>query len=92
MPSFLQVSFFSDAEETSSTPKADVLFVPRENPRALFIRQSEQPSSPSVLAKYGSDVRELATPLQKSSKFYVNEALCASAVHNFCALNALPYF
>ncbi|GFZ18294.1 nucleoporin autopeptidase [Actinidia rufa] len=34
--------FFSDDEETPSTPKADALFIPRENPRALVIRPLEQ--------------------------------------------------
>lgn len=37
-----KVPFFSDDEETPSTPKADALFVPRENPRALVIRPLEQ--------------------------------------------------
>ncbi|CAI9298251.1 unnamed protein product [Lactuca saligna] len=37
-----QVSFFSDDEETTSTPKADALFIPRENPRALVIRPLKQ--------------------------------------------------
>lgn len=38
----MQVPFFSDDEETPSTPKADALFIPRENPRALVIRPLEQ--------------------------------------------------
>lgn len=38
----MQVPFFSDDEETPSTPKADALFIPRENPRALIIRPTEQ--------------------------------------------------
>ncbi|XP_057522395.1 nuclear pore complex protein NUP98A-like isoform X2 [Amaranthus tricolor] len=33
-----RVPFFSDDDEAPSTPKADALFVPRENPRALIIR------------------------------------------------------
>lgn len=37
-----KVPFFSEDEETPSTPKADALFIPRENPRALVIRPSEQ--------------------------------------------------
>ncbi|EPS70588.1 hypothetical protein M569_04169, partial [Genlisea aurea] len=37
-----QVPFFSDAEEIPSTPKADALFVPRENPRALVVRPIDQ--------------------------------------------------
>ncbi|KAK4741264.1 hypothetical protein SAY87_024852 [Trapa incisa] len=32
-----KVPFFSDQEETPSTPKADALIIPRENPRALVI-------------------------------------------------------
>ncbi|XP_019093966.1 PREDICTED: nuclear pore complex protein NUP98B-like isoform X2 [Camelina sativa] len=39
-----KVPFFSD-EENSSTPKADALFIPRENPRALFIRPVERVKS-----------------------------------------------
>ncbi|KAK9926468.1 hypothetical protein M0R45_023697 [Rubus argutus] len=38
----LKVPFFSDDEETPSTPKGDVIFHPRENPRALVIRPKEQ--------------------------------------------------
>ncbi|VVA90718.1 unnamed protein product [Arabis nemorensis] len=40
-----KVPFFTDDEETSSTPKADALFIPRENPRALVIRPVQQWSS-----------------------------------------------
>ncbi len=40
----LQVSFFSDGDEVLTTPKADLIFIPRENPRALFIRQPDQTS------------------------------------------------
>ncbi|KAJ0235870.1 Nuclear pore complex protein NUP98A [Hirschfeldia incana] len=41
-----KVPFFADDEETpSSTPKADALFIPRENPRALVIRPAQQWSS-----------------------------------------------
>lgn len=38
----LQVPFFIDDQETPSTPKADALFIPRENPRALVIHPMEQ--------------------------------------------------
>ncbi|XP_021843174.1 nuclear pore complex protein NUP98A isoform X2 [Spinacia oleracea] len=37
-----RVPFFSDDDEAPSTPKADALFVPRENPRALIIRPIDQ--------------------------------------------------
>ncbi|KAL1222783.1 Nuclear pore complex protein NUP98A [Cardamine amara subsp. amara] len=40
-----KVPFFTDDEESSSTPKADALFIPRENPRALVIRPVQQWSS-----------------------------------------------
>lgn len=56
---FFQVPFFSDEEENSSTPKADALLIPRENPRALFIRpvdrvKSEHPKNvPSPLQENG---------------------------------------
>ncbi|KAH0853897.1 hypothetical protein HID58_090619 [Brassica napus] len=43
---FYLVPFFADDEEnSSSTPKADALFIPRENPRALVIRPVQQWSS-----------------------------------------------
>ncbi|GAB4825977.1 hypothetical protein Ancab_008846 [Ancistrocladus abbreviatus] len=38
----LKVPFFTDGDEEPSNPKADALFIPRENPRALIIRQVEQ--------------------------------------------------
>lgn len=37
-----RVSFFHEVEDTPSTSKGDALFVPRENPRALFIRRPDQ--------------------------------------------------
>ncbi|CAL0299969.1 unnamed protein product [Lupinus luteus] len=37
-----KVAFFSDDEDTPTTPKADALFIPRENPRALIIAPMEQ--------------------------------------------------
>ncbi|KAJ8544987.1 hypothetical protein K7X08_017570 [Anisodus acutangulus] len=46
-----KVPFFSDDEETPSTPKADALFVPRENPRALVIRPLDQWPSRGGLEK-----------------------------------------
>ncbi|MCL7036933.1 hypothetical protein MKW94_014923 [Papaver nudicaule] len=39
-----RVPFFSDDEEAPSTPKADALFIPRENPRSLVIRPSAEKS------------------------------------------------
>ncbi|CAL0316652.1 unnamed protein product [Lupinus luteus] len=37
-----KVAFFSDDDDTPTTPKADALFIPRENPRALIICPMEQ--------------------------------------------------
>ncbi|KAJ1404014.1 hypothetical protein SESBI_26934 [Sesbania bispinosa] len=37
-----KVPFFTDDEDTPTTPKADALFIPRENPRALIICPMEQ--------------------------------------------------
>ncbi|KAL3564989.1 hypothetical protein D5086_033035 [Populus alba] len=60
-----KVPFFSDEEETPSTPKADALFIPRENPRALVIRPMDQwPSRESA---------EKASPLNASAPVYENE-------------------
>lgn len=44
----MQVPFFSDDEEAPSTPKADALFVPRENPRSLIIRPIDQLAKTSM--------------------------------------------
>ncbi|XP_022157427.1 nuclear pore complex protein NUP98A-like isoform X2 [Momordica charantia] len=46
-----RVPFFSEDEETPSTPKADALFIPRENPRALVIRPTDQWPSRASLEK-----------------------------------------
>ncbi|KAI3848483.1 hypothetical protein MKX03_031750 [Papaver bracteatum] len=37
----VRVPFFSDDEETPSTPKADAHFIPRENTRALVVQKSK---------------------------------------------------
>ncbi|XP_074561039.1 nuclear pore complex protein NUP98A-like isoform X2 [Curcuma longa] len=45
-----KVPFFAD-DETLSTPKADALFIPRENPRALVIRPVEEWPPRSIMEK-----------------------------------------
>ncbi|AEE33600.1 Nucleoporin autopeptidase [Arabidopsis thaliana] len=55
-----KVPFFSDEEENSSTPKADAFFIPRENPRALFIRPVERVKS--------EHPKDSPTPLQENGK------------------------
>ncbi|KAE8649301.1 hypothetical protein Csa_014696 [Cucumis sativus] len=65
------VSFFSDDEETPSTPKADALFIPRENPRALVIRPTDQwPSKANLdksLPSKGTSVRENGKVAERTS-------------------------
>ncbi|XP_021900313.1 nuclear pore complex protein NUP98A isoform X2 [Carica papaya] len=59
-----KVPFFDDDEETPSTPKADALFIPRENPRALVIRPTEQwPSRASA---------EKSSPLKDTTLVHEN--------------------
>jgi len=78
----IQVPFFSDDEETpSSTPKADALFIPRENPRSLVIRPIEQwPMRASV---------EKASPLKESTLVHENGNLLI-AFNLFILLYACP--
>ncbi|XP_020547830.1 nuclear pore complex protein NUP98A isoform X2 [Sesamum indicum] len=59
-----KVPFFNDDEETPSTPKADALFVPRENPRALVIRPLEQWPSRSSAEK----TKAPSTPIRENGK------------------------
>jgi len=54
----MQVPFFSDEDEAPSTPKADAVFVPRENPRALVIRPVEQWPSKSSMKESSATVHE----------------------------------
>ncbi|XP_024459542.2 nuclear pore complex protein NUP98A isoform X3 [Populus trichocarpa] len=71
-----KVPFFSDEEETPSTPKADALFIPRENPRALVIRPMDQwPSRES--AEKASPLNASA-PVHENGKFSVSEDACPS--------------
>ncbi len=58
------MSFFSDADEVLITPKADLMFIPRENPRALFIRQPDQTSLTPRTSNSTTDVRDIAMPVQ----------------------------
>lgn len=53
-----RVPFFSDEDETPSTPKADAVFVPRENPRALVIRPVDQWPSKSSMKESSATVHE----------------------------------
>lgn len=71
-----KVPFFSDDEETPSTPKADALFVPRENPRALVIRPLDQWPSRGGLEKV-SPSKHTSSPVHENGK--IAEVVCAPA-------------
>ncbi|VVA94118.1 unnamed protein product [Arabis nemorensis] len=82
--SSMPVPFFSD-EENSNTPKADALFIPRENPRALFIRP--------VAKEKSAPPKDSATPFQengKSSNGVTNEANRETAVKNNSEVRDVP--
>lgn len=46
------------------------MFVPRENPRALFIRQPDQSPVTPTATKSTPNAREIATPVQRNGKYY----------------------
>ncbi|XP_049348812.1 nuclear pore complex protein NUP98A isoform X1 [Solanum verrucosum] len=69
-----KVPFFSDDDETPSTPKADALFVPRENPRALVIRPLDQWPSRGGLEKV-SPSKHMSSPAHENGK--TAEVVCA---------------
>jgi nuclear pore complex protein Nup98-Nup96 len=73
-----KVAFFSDEDDVpSSTPKADALFIPRENPRALVIRPLEQwPSRTSTVT---------TQPAHENGK--VSETTPNSPLNGFTAAN-----
>ncbi|GLT64670.1 hypothetical protein SLA2020_371480 [Shorea laevis] len=62
-----KVPFFSDDEQTPSTPKADAVFFPRENPRALVIRPTEHWPSRAFADKI-SPMKDLSTPVQENAR------------------------
>lgn len=62
-----KVPFFSDDEETPSTPKADALFIPRENPRALVIRPLEQ-WPPRKNVDKSSPLKDTSSPAYENGK------------------------
>ncbi|XVE64553.1 hypothetical protein DITRI_Ditri07aG0109600 [Diplodiscus trichospermus] len=62
-----KVPFFSDDEETPSTPKADAVFIPRENPRALVIHPTESWIS-RASAEKSSALKDASTPVHENGK------------------------
>ncbi|XP_043724099.1 nuclear pore complex protein NUP98A isoform X2 [Telopea speciosissima] len=72
-----KVPFFSDDEEAPSTPKADALFIPRENPRALVIRPTEQWPSKASADKLSS-LKDNSNHAQENGKISGNVAPPAS--------------
>ncbi|KAG6491473.1 hypothetical protein ZIOFF_052824 [Zingiber officinale] len=61
-----KLPFFAD-DETLSTPKADALFIPRENPRALVIRPVEEWPPRSIMEK-GSIVKDRPNSANENGK------------------------
>ncbi|KAE8662715.1 hypothetical protein F3Y22_tig00113156pilonHSYRG00095 [Hibiscus syriacus] len=62
-----KVPFFSDDEETPSVPKADTMIFPRENPRSLVIRPTENwPSRAS--AEKGSPLKDASSPVHENGE------------------------
>ncbi|XP_015866887.3 nuclear pore complex protein NUP98A isoform X1 [Ziziphus jujuba] len=64
-----KVPFFSDDEETASTPKADALFLPRDNPRALVICPTEPWPSKSTFEK-ASPINDTSTPIKENGNSF----------------------
>ncbi|TYJ22404.1 hypothetical protein E1A91_A08G124000v1 [Gossypium mustelinum] len=62
-----KVPFFNDDEETPSTPKADAVFIPRENPRALVIRPTENWPSRAPVEKV-SPLKDASTLVHENGK------------------------
>ncbi|TYJ07638.1 hypothetical protein E1A91_A11G019000v1 [Gossypium mustelinum] len=63
-----KIPFFSDNEETPCVPKADAVFIPRENPRSLVIRPTKSwPSRAS--AEKASPLKDASTPPHENGKF-----------------------
>ncbi|KAI3977593.1 hypothetical protein MKX01_000506 [Papaver californicum] len=60
-----RVPFFSDDEEAPTTPKADALFIPRENPRTLVIHPVQHWTS-RTSAEKSKDTNN--TPLHENGK------------------------
>ena len=65
----LQVAFFSDDEDTPTTPKADALFIPRENPRALIICPVEQ--WPGKASEKASTFKDRSIPVNENGKIFL---------------------
>ncbi|CAJ1957724.1 unnamed protein product, partial [Sphenostylis stenocarpa] len=60
-----RVPFFSDGDEdTTTTPKADALFIPRENPRALIICPMEQ--WPAKASEKSSTFKDRSIPVNEN--------------------------
>lgn len=81
---YLQVPFFNADEETPNTPKADAVFIPRENPRALIIRPTESwPSRAS--AEKASPLKVTSAAVHENGKIHSS----SSAFHWLDQVNKL---
>lgn len=77
---FILQAFFSDDEETPTTPKGDVVFHPRENPRALVIRPREQQWPLRASAEKKTALKNTTTPIHENGKLLYFLSHCAYGV------------
>ncbi|KAI9081241.1 hypothetical protein K1719_036813 [Acacia pycnantha] len=77
----VKVPFFSDDEDTASTPKADALYIPRENPRALVICPTEQWPTKAYSEK-NSSFRDRSTAVNENG-INTKEARVATATDGY---------
>lgn len=68
------MAFFSDDEKTPSTPKADAVFIPRENPRSLIIRPMDHRPSKANLDE-SSPLKDTTKVPQENGKFIFNSVI-----------------
>ncbi|PPS04601.1 hypothetical protein GOBAR_AA16062 [Gossypium barbadense] len=76
-----KVPFFNDDEETPSTPKADAVFIPRENPRALVICPTENWPSRAPVEKV-SPLKDASTLVHENENPAENGLVKERIHHN----------
>ncbi|XP_039045282.1 nuclear pore complex protein NUP98A-like isoform X2 [Hibiscus syriacus] len=76
-----KVPFFNDDEETPSKPKADAVFIPRENPRSLVIHPAENWSSRTSLEK-PLPLEDTSTPVHENENPAENGLVKEQIHHN----------
>jgi nuclear pore complex protein Nup98-Nup96 len=67
----LQVPFFSNDDDTPTTPNVDALFIPRENPRALIICPLDQ--WPGKAYEKASSFKDRYTKVNENGNIFLIE-------------------